>query len=472
MIKWFWFFGIIFIILLILASSRAFKKNRSIDDYMLAGSNIGAILGVLTYAAALFSAFIFIGVPDFFRVHGVGAWIFLPVSDGIMFFMIFWFGYNLRKKAKATGYKGMAGMMRDIFGNKWAGYLVFTGAFLFLIPYVAIQIRGMSMFFTAIFPEMLPSWGWALIIVSIMLAYSELGGLKAIVFSDAVQGVLLLTVLSIIGYNCVIHFGNVEELFNQVQQADDRLLSTPGPKGLFTTQFLIASFLAIMLLPISQPQFSSRIVVMKSMKETYKMAGGVSIVAFIVFVATAFIGMYGAVKYPESSTVEFVQNALLFDQPDFLAGLAIVGLFAAVLSTSNAQIFALGSEFRSLLKGEDKSVLIRTKIALFVFALIVMAFSVIISDELVLLARVSFAGTSMLAPVILVGVISKRPPGKELLIISAIALFVFLFSVFQLIPENIMGVRLDLGMYVILFVVTVISIVARGTLKKVPEDSI
>jgi SSS family solute:Na+ symporter len=110
--------------------------------------------------------------------------------------------------------------------------------------------------------------------------------------------------------------------------------------------------------------------------------------------------------------------------------------------------------------------LIRTKIALFIFALIVMAFSAIISDELVLLARVSFAGTSMLAPVILVGVLSKRQPGIELLFISAIALFVFLFSVFQLIPENIMGVRLDLGLYVILFVITMISIVARGTLKK------
>jgi len=464
MTKWFWIFAIIFILLLILASSRAIKKNRSIDEYMLAGSNIGAILGVLTYAAALFSAFIFIGVPDFFRVHGVGAWIFLPVSDGMMFFVIFWFGYNLRKKARATGYKGMAGMMRDIFGSKWAGFLVFTGAFLFLIPYVAIQIRGMSMFFTAIFPEMLPSWGWALIIVAIMLAYSEVGGLKAIVFSDAVQGVLLLTVLSIIGYNCIQHFGNVKELFNQVQQVDERLLSTPGPQGLFTTQFLVASFLAILLLPISQPQFSSRIVVMKSMKETYKMAGGVSIVALIVFVATAFIGMYGSVEYTSSPTVEFVQNALLFDQPNFLAGLAIVGLFAAVLSTSNAQIFALGSEFRSLLKGEDRHVLLRTKIALFIFAIIVMVFSVIISDELVLLARVSFAGTSMLTPVILIGVLSKKKPGKELLVISAIALFVFLFSVFQLIPENIYGVRVDMGLYVILFIATIISIVTRRTI--------
>jgi SSS family solute:Na+ symporter len=196
------------------------------------------------------------------------------------------------------------------------------------------------------------------------------------------------------------------------------------------------------------------------------MAGGVSIVALIVFVATAFIGMYGSVKYTSSSTVEFVQNALLFDQPNVLAGLAIVGLFAAVLSTSNAQIFALGSEFRSLLKGDDKTVLVRTKIALFIFALIVMAFSVIISDELVLLARVSFAGTSMLTPVILVGVLSKKAPGKELLVISAIALFVFLFSVFELIPESVYGMRTDLGLYIILFVITIISIIVRGTLRK------
>ena len=54
MTRWFWIFGTIFIILLVLASSKAIKKNRTIDDYMLAGSNIGAILGVLTYAAALF----------------------------------------------------------------------------------------------------------------------------------------------------------------------------------------------------------------------------------------------------------------------------------------------------------------------------------------------------------------------------------------------------------------------------------
>ncbi|MFC2126727.1 sodium:solute symporter family protein, partial [Bacteroidota bacterium] len=153
MISWFWIFAVVYIGVLIFASTRTYKKDRSIDDFMLAGSNIGALLGVLTYAAALFSAFIFMGMPDFFRVHGVGAWIFLAVSDGAMFFFIFWFGYHLRNRAKQIGFKGMSGMMSNIYQTKWAGYIVFVGAFLFLIPYVAIQIRGISIFFNAIFPD-------------------------------------------------------------------------------------------------------------------------------------------------------------------------------------------------------------------------------------------------------------------------------------------------------------------------------
>ncbi|MEN8116697.1 MAG: sodium:solute symporter family protein [Bacteroidota bacterium] len=465
MISWFWILSVVFVLMLVLVSTRAVKTSKNVNDFMLAGSSVGGLLGTLTYAAALFSAFVFIGVPDFFRVHGVGAWIFLPVSDGIMFFMIFWFGYHLRKKVKEIGYRGTAGMMSKIFGNKWAGYVVFIAAFLFLIPYVSIQIRGISMFFIAIFPNAFPLWGWALLIISIMLIYSEIGGLKAIVFSDAIQAILLLTVLVIIGYNSVQHFGNIKEMFVQVKQTDPALLSTPGPKGLFTPQFLITSFLAIILLPVTQPQFSSRIAIMKNMKETYKMATGVGIIAFFVFAATALIGMYGSVVYSGSTTQEFVENALLFDQPNIIAALAIVGLFAAVLSTSNAQVFALGSEFRSLLTGPEKVNFRNTKIALFVFGMIVLFTSVVIGDELVLLARMSFAGTAMIAPIVLVGVFSKKKPGVEIIISSFIALVLFTLSLANVLPTEMFGVRLDVVLMAALFVISVVSVVSRGTFK-------
>jgi SSS family solute:Na+ symporter len=196
------------------------------------------------------------------------------------------------------------------------------------------------------------------------------------------------------------------------------------------------------------------------------MAAGLGIVSIIVFVSTAVIGMYGAVRYSNSSTQEFIQNALLFDQSNVIAALAIVGLFAAVLSTSNAQIFALGSEFRSLLEGKDeKRDFKQTKIALSIFAMIVLLFSSLMGDELALLARMSFAGTSMIVPIILIGVLSKRKPGTEIIVCSALSLLIFLATLFKLIPEKILAMRVDLILYLVLFSISLISVIIRKTLK-------
>ncbi|MEQ8532562.1 MAG: sodium:solute symporter family protein, partial [Imperialibacter sp.] len=136
MTTWLIIFFIIFIGLLVLASVKSYQKNRTSDEFMLAGSAIGAFLGFMTFAAALFSAFTFMGMPDFFRNHGVGAWIFLAFSDAVMVFFIIWFGYKLRKLAKNKGFKGIAGLLEKCYQSPWAGYLFFLTAFLFLIPYV------------------------------------------------------------------------------------------------------------------------------------------------------------------------------------------------------------------------------------------------------------------------------------------------------------------------------------------------
>ncbi len=465
MISWLIFFFALFLASLGYASYKSYNKNRTSDDFMLAGSNIGAILGFLTFSAALFSAFTFMGMPDFFRTHGVGAWIFLALSDALMVFLLVWFGYALRKRAALTGYKGVAGFIQTCYQNRYAGYLIFISSFLFLIPYVAIQIRGISIFLNAAFPDMLPYWSWAAILVVLMLVYSEIGGLKAIVYSDAIQGVIMLAVIWIIGVTCLKMAGGLEPALAQVAETNPGLLTLPGPKGLFTSPFLIASAIAIVLIPISQPQFTTRLVVLKSLKSVHKMAYAVGIFAILVILPTAFIGLYGAVKYPDASTADFLSNALLFDQAVPVAALAVVGLFAACLSTTNAQIFALGTELRSLLSGSDKFNMRVTQVSIVVFSLIVLVFSTYMSDELVLLARVSFTGTSMIAPVVLGAVIFKNPP-KSLLILSSIALGYFVLSLAGFVPDRFGELPLDFVMYCILFVLTLILMLSHHFTQK------
>jgi SSS family solute:Na+ symporter len=463
MTGWLILFFAIFLASLAYASYKSYRKDRTSDEFILAGSNIGAILGFLTFSAALFSAFTFMGMPDFFRVHGVGAWVFLAFSDALMVFFLIWFGYKLRKRASLRGYNGVAGLMKTCYGSNFAGYLIFASAFIFLIPYVAIQIRGISIFLNAAFPDFLPDWSWSAIMVAIMLAYAAIGGLKAIMYSDAIQGVILLTVIWIIGAACLEMSGGLQNAMAVVAERNPSLSSLPGPKGLFSSQFLIASAIAIVLIPVSQPQFTTRLVVMKDLKSVHKMAYAVGIFAILVILPTASIGLYGAVKYPDASTAEFLSQALLFDQAVPVAALAVVGLFAACLSTTNAQIFALGTELRSLLTGSDKRIMRITKSSVFVFSMIVLVFSTYMSDELVLLARVSFTGTSMVAPAILGAVIFANPP-KELLWLSFMALLYFIFSIIELVPDQYWGWNLDFFLYCVLFMLTAL-IMVRHQLK-------
>lgn len=448
MTGWLIFFFSVFMALLVWASVKSYSKSRSSDEFILAGSNIGAILGFLTFAAALFSAFTFLGMPDFFRTHGLGAWIFLAFSDGAMVFFVLWFGYKLRATTKQRGFRGVSGLLVTCYDSKWAGYLFFVTAFIFLVPYVAIQIRGISIFLNAALPVSFPNWVWSIDIVIIMLIYAEIGGLKAIVFSDAIQGLLLMVVIWLIGMSCLRLGGGWNAILQKIQAEHPALLSLPGPHGLFTTQFLVGSTIAIILIPVTQPQLTTRLIVVKDLKSVHRMAYAVGFFAILVIVPTAFIGLYGAVKYPEASTSQFIASALLGDQANPVAALAVVGLFAACLSTTNAQIFALGSEFRSLVYGDDKRVMRWTRVAILAFSIIVLIFSVYMSDQLALLARVSFTGTSMMAPVVLGAVLFSRPP-KMVLLTSTIAMIVILLSTLHFFPARVGAWNMDILVYTI-----------------------
>ena len=460
MIQWLIIFGILYLGMLFWLSLRSRKSNTSAESFLLGGGKIGVLLGFMTVAATLFSTFTMQGMPDFFRNHGIGSWIFLAVSDGLMIFVIVWFSFHLRKKAREKGFRGMAGLLQKSYGGKWAGYIYFLGVFLFLIPYVAIQIRGVSIFLFAVFPEAMPQWVWSIIIVAIMLVYSETGGLKAIMHADVMQGILLMVVVWIIAVSCINQIGGIEAMFTQVQSSNQSLLSVPGPNGLFSIQFLLASTLGIMSIPITQPQVSTRIVIMKDLKATHTMAVALGIFAILVIMPTIAIGFFGAINYAEMSSADFIAQVLLFDQYGLVAAAAIIGLLAAAISTSDSQIFALGSEFRSLLKGEDQQVLPATKGAIMVFAIACLIFSIVSSDQLVMLARLSFTGTALLGPMVVAGILSKKAPSKIIPWLPFVALIPFILSQPQinLIPATLGGFRMDLVLILGVWILTALIV--------------
>lgn len=454
MITWIWILGAIYLGTLGIIAYTSWRDTDSAEEYILAGSNVGAWLGLLTYAATLFSTFTLMGMPDFFRNHGIGAWIFLAVSDGAQVFFIVWFGYHLRKKAQARGFRGTAGLISSLYETAWAGYLYFAGVFLFLIPYAAIQVRGLAVFLEAVFPGALPAWVWSAGIVAIMLIYSEVGGFRAIMYSDALQGLTLLIVTWVIAVGCIKSFGGVGAMFDTVQNTNSDLLSIPGPQGLFSRQFLIASFFAVLLLPATQPHLTTRLMAIRDRGTMNRMAVSIGCFAILIILPVIAIGMFGSVHLADATAREFWAEVLLFGPSDFIGAAAVIGLLTAAMSTADAQIFALGTELRSLMDEGRRHIMRWTRIAIGFFGVAVLIFSIVSSDQLALLARVSFAGTALLAPMILAGVLGEDVPGPEVPVATGFGLAIFLLSLLGAVPEMVAGVRMDLGLLVLLAVWT------------------
>ena len=123
--------GIIYIGVLMFFSWHTKKQIKTSSDFMLGGAKIGVAIGLMTFAATLFSTFTLLGMPDFSRANGVGAWIFLTFSDAIMVFLILWFGFYLRKRVGKSSYQGMSVYSKNVIKTKWQVIFILLQFFYF-----------------------------------------------------------------------------------------------------------------------------------------------------------------------------------------------------------------------------------------------------------------------------------------------------------------------------------------------------
>ncbi len=444
------------------------RKNKG-DAYqfLLAGGSLGTIIGFLTFFATLYSTFILIGMPNFFRVHGVGTWIFLGVTDMALAVFTLWLSLKLRQRISSTDFRSISDLLRETFRSH--GVFVYVlGLVIFLVPYIAIQIKGASGILAHIVPYEVPQWGWAVTILLLMYLYSSIGGLRGIMYCDSLQGVVLFTVIWIMAFIVLDNFGGIGKLVQAVAEKEPALLSTPGPKGLLSVQWLIAGFISIVLLPVSQPQLTSRLSILKGLNERRKIPVLHASFTFLLLIAGLIIGLYGAVAIPAKTGPEFI-GKLILEQNPVIGAVALIGILAAAMSTSDSQFFALGSEINNALGRFSRklkvSPIVFVKLVILVFCIASFIVAMKSSQGIISLAVAGFMGTALMAPMILTAILCKgRSFNSVIPVVTVISLVVFLVSLFGLVPKMIMGLRIDLILLAINTVIT-ISVVLIGSEK-------
>lgn len=460
--------GIYLVVLISLAILGNRRNKGDEHQFFLAGGNLGTIIGFLTFFATLYSTFILIGMPNFFRVHGIATWIFLGVTDMALAVFTLWLSLKLRKRIAASEFRSMSGLLRETFGSP--GIIVYVvGLVIFLVPYIAIQIKGASGLLASVVDLHItllggpvPQWGWAVIILVLMYLYSSIGGLRGIMYCDSLQGIMLFTVIWIMAAIVLLDFGGIGKLVQAVSETKPELLSAPGPKGLLSVQWLIVGFISIVLLPLSQPQLTARLSILKGLEERRKVPVLHASFTFLLLIAGLIIGLYGAVAIPAKDGPEFI-GKLILQQHAVIGAIALIGILAAAMSTSDSQFFALGSEinnaFARISRRLQISPIVFVKIIILFFCIASFVVAIKSSKDLISLAVNGFMGTALMAPMILTSVLFKQKKfGPLIPVITAVSLGLFLMSLFGLlVPKMVLGLRTDLALLIVNSVVATAS---------------
>jgi len=223
--------------------------------------------------------------------------------------------------------------------------LVMVGA------YVAAQMVATGKAFAG-FTEFSYAQG-VVIGATIIIAYTLVGGFKAVAWTDLVQGVLMLLGLILLPIVAIKAAGGWPTVVETLRAQDPGLLTAWGPEGKSTAAVVgTLSFLAVGLSFMGVPQLMVRFMSARS-EESLVPAMGISVTVILLFdVGAVLTGMAGRALFPGLEDPEGILPLLSSELlSPVMAGVMMVVVLAAIMSTVDSLlILASSAVVRDLLQ--------------------------------------------------------------------------------------------------------------------------
>ena len=315
---------IAYFVLMLVLGLLAMRKNKSADDYFVAGNQLGTFsLAAMWMSSWIGGASIVGTATDGYNLGISGGWYVLILAIGT-----FLFGMTFTKLVKRLGSKlkdiTYPALITSRYDNR-TGILVIICTFLAGIGFLASQLVALA--------SMLATMtGWDVFTCFIFgtvvtVAYSAIGGILAITYTTWVQFILIILGTVVLGIplsaNAMGGFGEIATL--PAEWFD------PGRYGLATIIALGVSSVFSFYTSMDSYQRSFAAKSPKVAKNGTLWAA-LSIV-FIAFGAT-YMGMSARVLIPELPDGTSAYAALVMTYfPVGISGLVLVGVFAAIMST-------------------------------------------------------------------------------------------------------------------------------------------
>ena len=344
---------------------RGFKQTRSATDYMLGGRKIHPYVMAMSYGATFISTSAIVGFGGAAGVFGFGLlWLtFLNIFVGIFLAFVL-FGGRTRRLGLRLDAHTFPELLGRRFQSRFIQGTVGALVFLFMPLYASAVLIGAAKYLAQ---QLGIPYEAALFAFSVIIAlYVIMGGLKGVMYTDALQGTLMfsgMVLLLIMTYSRLGGFTSAHDQLTQLADMVPAGLAARGHRGwtsmpefgspLWWT--LVSTIvLGVGIGVLAQPQLAVRYMTVKSHKELDRAVaiGGVFIlmmtgVAFVVGALSNIFFMQTEGKVAiavAGGDVEriiplFLQGAM----PEWFGVLFMLTLLSAAMSTMSSQFHTMGT---------------------------------------------------------------------------------------------------------------------------------
>ncbi len=330
-------------------------KKHSVEEYFLGAEKIPWWIVSFSIVAAETSSLTFISIPGLAYLTNLN---FLQLAFGFLIGRIF-VAYYLLPSYFQGEFNTAYSYLGKRFGNKTRTY----ASIIFLFTRTAAD--SVRLFATAIPLKLLLNISYPqaiLIIAAVALIYSITGGLKSVIWVDALQmltyigGAIVAIYLLLFtfipgGLQTVLSIDNFSEKFNFINWGFDG-----GIRNFFNTPYtlfagLIGGGLLSMASHGTDQLIVQRLLATKNLKNSQRAIIGSGVIIIIQFAIFLFLGLLlytlnggeSLITLGLSKADEIFPQFIINKIPIGLSGFIIAGLFAAAMSTLAGSINALSS---------------------------------------------------------------------------------------------------------------------------------
>ena len=225
-------FVLLYLLLTFYLGWLGFRRTKSSTDYMIAGRGVHPFLMAMSYGATFISTSAIVGFGGVAGMFGLSLlWLtFLTVFVGIFISFVF-MGGPTRRLGHHLGAHTFPELLGRRFSSKFIQVFSGTVIFVFIPLYASAVLIGGCEFIAAKFSV---NYHAALLVFSVIIAaYVVMGGLKGVMYSDALQGTIMFVGMVILFIYTYIKLGGVTQAHTDLAQMGElpSLFSGIGFKG-------------------------------------------------------------------------------------------------------------------------------------------------------------------------------------------------------------------------------------------------